>query len=64
MENLHRRSKKSFCWLPRQGNPISRMEWIVQTTIKVIAFLPVYTAIVVTLILLLHVFGIPFVGGE
>lgn len=49
-------------WLPRQGKASSIEEVIVQTAIKVFAWLPVYTAIVVTVTLLLIVFGIPYVG--
>ena len=53
---------RPFRWLPRHGKPIRRLECLMQTTIKVVAFLPVYTAIVVTLMLLLLVLGVPFVG--
>jgi hypothetical protein len=51
-------------WLPRQGAPISKTDRCIQNTVKVVAFLPVYTAIIVTLVLLVEVFGIPFVGGD
>jgi hypothetical protein len=51
-------------WLPKQGPPASNLEIFIQTTIRVIAWLPIYTAIVVTLVLLLEIFGIPFVKGR
>lgn len=53
-----------FRWLPRHGDPSCVLEWLSQKLIKVIAFLPVYVAIVVTMSLLLQIFGVPFVGGR
>lgn len=64
MEYTRRDTSQPFRWLPRQGKPLSIAEWISQTMIKVIAYLPIYTAIVVTLVLLVQLFGIPFVGGK
>lgn len=49
-------------WLPRQGKATRRGEKMTQTTIKLIAWLPIYTAIVVTLVLLMLFFGYPGVG--
>jgi len=46
-------------WLPRHGSPQNAFEWICQTAIRIVAFLPVYIAIVVTLILLIEIFGVP-----
>lgn len=51
-------------WLPRHGYPRSNGEWILQKAIQTIAFLPVYTALVVTLVLLVLVFGVPFLDGR
>lgn len=45
-------------WLPRDGDPLSYLEWVSQSVIKFIAWLPVYTAIVVTLVLLVQIFGV------
>lgn len=45
--------------LPRQGPPRTGKERLAQKTVKCVAFLPVYTAIVVTIILLLAIFGVP-----
>lgn len=53
-----------FRWLPRQGDPMCIGEWISQGLIKIVAYLPIYTAIVATLVLLVLLFGIPFVGGR
>lgn len=47
-------------FLPRQGEPISVWEWSCQLIVKCVAFLPVYTAIIVTLVLLVQLFGLPF----
>jgi hypothetical protein len=47
-------------WLPRQGKASSIEEWIVQNTIRALAWLPLYTAIVVTVTLLLILFGVPY----
>ena len=54
-------SHSKRAWLPRQGPASSTEEVIVQTAIKVFAWLPVYTAIVVTATLLCILFGVPFV---
>lgn len=51
-------------WLPRQGKASSIEEVIVQTAIKVFAWLPIYTAIVVTITLYVLIFGFPFVGAD
>lgn len=56
--------KRLYNWLPRQGAPLSNAEKLVQNAVKVCAFLPVYTAIVVTIVLLLEIFGFPFVKGH
>jgi hypothetical protein len=55
---------ETFRWLPRQGEPLCVAEWITQKIIKLVAYTPVYTAIVVTLVLLVQIFGVPFVGGK
>lgn len=47
---------ESFRWLPRQGRPSSVLEWLSQTTVKIIAWLPIYIAIVVTIILLVQLY--------
>lgn len=51
-----------FRWLPRYGEPWCIAEWIVQKVIKWVAYAPIYTAIIVTLVLLVQIFGVPFVG--
>jgi hypothetical protein len=53
-----------FRWLPRHGEPSCIIEWLSQQMIKTLAYLPVYTAVIVTLVLLVEIFGIPFVGGK
>jgi len=58
--NLH----NPFRWLPRHGDPSCYLEWVSQKSIKAIAFLPIYTAIIATAVLLIQIFGIPFVGGR
>lgn len=45
-------------WLPRQGRPLRTIDWISQTIIKVVAFLPIYVAILVTILLLLQIYVI------
>lgn len=50
-----------FRWLPRHGQPMCTGELIAQTVVKALAWLPLYTAIIVTLCLLVLVFGVPFV---
>ena len=44
-----------FRWLPRQGKPTCIGECLAQRVIKGLAWLPVYTAVVVTLCLLVLV---------
>jgi hypothetical protein len=57
------RHNRPFRWLPRQGEPLCIAEWVSQNVVKIIAFLPVYTAIIVTIMLYILIFGVPFVGG-
>ncbi len=40
-------------WLPRHGEPINAVERLVQSLVRALAHLPVYTATVVTLTLVL-----------
>lgn len=47
-------------WLPRQGQPTCVVDRIVQQLVKLLALLPVYTAVVATLIILILVFGLPW----
>jgi hypothetical protein len=54
----------TFRWLPKQGSPRTRGEWISQRAVQLIAFLPVYTAIVATMVLYILLFGVPFVGDK
>ena len=42
-----------FRWLPRQGEPSCIAEWLVQQTVRWMAYLPVYISIVVTLTLIM-----------
>lgn len=56
--------KHSRHWLPSQGAPLSKTEQTIQAIIKTCAILPVYTAIIVTLVLLVEIFGFPFVKGR
>lgn len=49
-------------WLPRHGEPFCMVEWMSQKVISSLAFLPVYTAIIVTLVLLVQIFGVPLIG--
>lgn len=51
-------------WLPRNGEPFSVAERTSQIIIKTIAYLPIYIAIIVTAVLLVQIFGVPFVGGR
>jgi hypothetical protein len=63
--NLTPTHAESFRWLPRQGEPSCIGEWFTQCFIRVVAFLPVYTAIVVTLCLVVLVLTAhPFGWGE
>lgn len=55
---------RPFRWLPRQGRAVTIAEWIIQGVVKLFAWLPVYTAVVVTATLLLVIFGVPFAGGD
>lgn len=38
-------------WLPQHGDPFCLLEWLSQSIVKLIAYLPVYVAIVVTITL-------------
>jgi hypothetical protein len=51
-----------FRWLPRHGEPSCIGEWLSQQAVRGIAYLPVYTAIVTTLVLLVLVFGVPWMS--
>lgn len=44
-----------FRWLPRHGEPACVAEWLSQSTLRVVAYLPVYTAIIATLTLVVVV---------
>lgn len=44
-----------FRWLPRHGDPSCVIEWVSQNMIRSVAFLPIYTAIVVTITLVVDV---------
>ena len=43
-----------FRWLPKHGAPLCIGEWFTQHVVKAIAYLPVYTAIIVTLTLITY----------
>ena len=43
---------KPFRWLPKHGAPLCIGEWFSQRVVKSLAYLPIYTAIIVTLTLL------------
>lgn len=58
------RHRAPFRWLPRHGDPSCYLEWFSQHSIRSLASLPVYTAVIVTLVLLVEIFGIPFVEGH
>lgn len=58
------RDQECFRFLPRHGKPASIYEWVIQKLIKLIAWLPVYIAIVVTLTFLVVLFGFPCIGGS
>lgn len=50
-----------FRWFPRHGEPSCIGEWAVQHIVRFFAYLPVYTAIVVTIIVIIqvaHPFGL------
>lgn len=53
-----------FRWLPRHGEPLCIAEWVSHQIVRSLAFLPIYSAIVVTITLLLVIFGVPFVQGD
>lgn len=57
-------SRDAFRWLPRHGKPTRGLERLTQGTVRGLAMLPVYTALIVTLVLLLQIFGVPFIGGR
>lgn len=57
-------SGQPFRWLPRQGPPSWIGEWLSQAIVKALAYLPIYTSIIVTLIILLQLFGVPFIEGR
>lgn len=59
---LEVRTMALWRWIPRYGDPVTTIDRIVQRIIKFVAWLPVYTAIVVTLTLLVLIFGVPFLG--
>lgn len=62
--NLTWRPGRPVRWLPRHGDPFCVIEWMSQKTIKSMAYLPVYTAVVITLVLLVLIFGVPFVESR
>jgi hypothetical protein len=49
-----------FRWLPRHGEPSCIGEWVTQQAIRWLAWLPLYTALIATLVLLVLVFDIPY----
>lgn len=52
-----------FRWLPKQGEPLCIGEWVSQHVVRFFAYLPVYIAVVVTVIVIIQVFS-PFgLGG-
>lgn len=53
-------TQRPIRWLPRYGDPTCLLEWVAQRTITALAYLPVYTAIVATLCLVVLVLGPPF----
>jgi hypothetical protein len=52
-----------FRWLPRHGEPSCIGEWLTQRTITALAWLPFYTAVVATLVLLIALFGVPWIDA-
>ncbi len=50
-------------WLPKQGHPLSIAEWMSQYFIRFFAWLPAYTAVVLTLVLIIEIWH-PFGLGE
>jgi hypothetical protein len=61
--NLHPTHMESFRWLPRQGEPSCVGEWLSQQFLRTLAWWPVYTGLIVTLILLIQVFHPWGLGG-
>lgn len=54
------RPARPFRWLPRHGHPICVCEWATQGFVKALAWAPLYTAVIVTLMLLVILFvGVP-----
>lgn len=49
---------QKFHALPKHGNPSSVAEYLIQTIVKYFAFLPVYTALLVTIIIVILAFDI------
>lgn len=50
-----------FRWLPRHGDPLCVGEWASQHIVRFFAYLPVYTAVVVTIVVVIqiwHPFGL------
>jgi hypothetical protein len=54
---------RPFRWLPRHGQPYCIGEWAAQHLIRLAAWLPVYIAVIVTLIVAFQVFH-PFGLGR
>jgi hypothetical protein len=54
---------RPFRWLPKHGQPYCIGEWATQHAVRFLAWLPVYSAIILTLILIIEV-GHPFGLGE
>lgn len=50
--NLSPTHEQPFRWLPRHGEPSCIGEWFTQRAIKALARLPVYTAVISTLVLI------------
>lgn len=50
--------------LPRQGRPKRGVEVVSQRVVKIVSYLPVYTAIMITLTFCAIIFGVPFVEGK
>ena len=53
---------RTYNWLPRQGKPKKYLDLMCQIVLKVMAFLPLYIAVVVTITLMIVLFGVPFIG--
>jgi hypothetical protein len=52
-----------FRWAPKHGDPQCLAEWTTQAMIKLLAFLPVYVAVVVTLLLVVAIYGVSLLRG-